>query len=1046
MGVWLAQLWLLSGIASAQFNSTIQGIVRDASDAVVQGAAATVTNTATGVSRQATTSSEGLYRVTNLANGTYNVVIEFEGFRTAERPNVEVGITETVRADFTLEVGSVVDQVTVNESLTQVETESGRISGRIESVKLTELPMNGKNLFSLLAFQPGVTGRGLSGTFRGNQSAQADPFSGETSPSINAGGQDRSSNTFSLDDNITNSPYSNGSNLTPNADSVEEIRVVSNNFSAVDGRGSAARVQIISKAGGNEIHGGLSHYFQNNTLSARNVFESGKVPVFRRNQFGYFVGGPIIKNRTFFFTSYEGLRSSGARGGNITVETPEFRQWVQEARPGSIAAKLLRDFPATVVPTSSFVKLAPDPNHPEYATPPANLNAYGTAAFIPTSIRNGDQFSVRVDHELRPGKDKVFANFYRTHNWALEDIARPYFKRDRPEKSLFFSMNYTHIFSSTMINEFKAGTMRYEGNQEDPPHLEIPRIDVAPLQRFSDNSYPLAWFQYGINFKNIFSIIRSNHAFRMGGEVRRVPTDILNTNNYIPYYVFNSVLSFANDDPLQVTRLVDPVTGDPKTNFQRLRRMEYAGFVEDDWKVTPNFTLNIGLRWELFNPATDADDDYNTFVLGPGGSFPEQLAEGSAQYVKRGVDPDYNNFAPRFGFAWNPGSRGTMAIRGGYGVTYDRPGSFGGYTNNPPLRATVTLGEQFGTDFTYSLGDPSKPFLGYPVDAALRTGLDEHNGIKGVRANTTSVDPDYAIAYVHNWFFGVQREVFKGWVLEADYIGTAGHKLYNNTNVNRYSGDLLDGKFDGYSKSFNQISWVQSNGNSLYQAGTAHLRRSFASGFLFEAAYTMGKVLTDSGNYQDINNRRAEWGPASYDVARRASFVGIWEIPFLKNAKGVVGGILGGWQLSSTAILQSGQALTVTHSASYSRGDFNADGQTGDRPNAPSGSVVSDGLETTDYLTGIFKAADFPKPAPGTSGNLGRGTFRGPGYIQIDASLSKKFAITERVALQVKLDAYNAPNRTNLEDPVTDLNNNNFGKSIEQLNPKAFQAYLRLTF
>jgi hypothetical protein len=1046
LGIWLAQLLLLTGIASAQFNSSIQGVVTDASSAIVPGATVTVTNTATGVARQATTSDDGLYRVTNLGSGSYRVSVEFEGFRTAERPSVVLGITETVRADFALEVGSLVDQVTVNESIAQVETESGRISGRIESIKLTELPMNGKNLFSLLAFQPGVTGRGLSGTFRGAQSAPADSFSGETSPSINAGGQDRSSNTFTLDDNITNSPYTNGTNLTPNADSVEEVRVTANNFSAEDGRGAAARVQIISKSGGNELHGGLSYFFQNNTLSARNVFESGSVPVFRRNQFGYFVGGPIIKNRTFFFTSYEGLRSSGARGGNITVETPEFRAWVQQALPGTIAAQVFRDFPSTVAPTSSFVSLSADSAHPEYVAPPAGMRAYGSASFAPTSIRNGDQFSARIDHELRRGTDKVFVNFYRTHNWSYQDLARPEFNRDRPEKSLFFTMNHTHIFSPTMINEFTAGTMRYEGNQEDPPHLEIPRLTVAPLQPFGDASYPLGWFQYGINFKDVFSVIRSNHAFKVGGEVRRVPLDAINTANYIPNYTFNTVLSFVNDDPLTMTRLVDPVTGDPKTNDLHEVRYEYAAFVEDDWKVRPNLTLNLGMRWEAFMPTTNRDGVYNTFVLGSGTTFAEQLTNGSAEYVKRGVEPDLNNFAPRFGFAWNPGGKGTMAVRGGYGITFDRPGSWGGYVNNPPLRATVTLGEQFGTDFTYSLGDPSKPFHGYPVDPALRTGLDEHNGIRGVRANTISVDPNMATAYLHNWFFGVQREVYKGWILDANYIGTQGHKLYNNTNVNRYAGDLLDGRYTGYSQSFNSVNWVQSNGNSYYHAGTAQLRRPFANGFLFEAAFTMGKAISETGNPQDVSNRRAERGPTDFDVARRASFVGVWEIPFLKNAGGVAGALLGGWQLSGTMVMQSGQALTVTHNASYPRGDFNADGQTGDRPNAPADSLKRDGFETADYLSGIFKAADFPAPAAGTSGNLGRGVFRGPGYIQMDASLTKKFAFTERVGLQVKVDGYNLPNRTNLQDPVTDLNNNNFGKSVEQLNPKAFQAQLRLTF
>lgn len=213
----------------------------------------------------------------------------------------------------------------------------------------------------------------------------------------------------------------------------------------------------------------------------------------------------------------------------------------------------------------------------------------------------------------------------------------------------------------------------------------------------------------------------------------------------------------------------------------------------------------------------------------------------------------------------------------------------------------------------------------------------------------------------------------------------------------------------------------------------------------------MGKVITDSDSdqtalYQDVNDRRAERAPPAFDVARRGSLLGVWEIPLFKGKKGPIGTLLGGWQLAGTMILQTGQPVSVTTTAPWPRGDYNADGTGGDRPNNPAATARRDGFGKSDYLAGIFKSTDFPTPTPGTNGNLGRNTFRGPGYIQTDASLSKKFAVTERVSLQLKLDAYNAPNRVNLLEPVMDLNNNNFGRSVDQLNPKSYQAYLRLTF
>jgi hypothetical protein len=361
------------------------------------------------------------------------------------------------------------------------------------------------------------------------------------------------------------------------------------------------------------------------------------------------------------------------------------------------------------------------------------------------------------------------------------------------------------------------------------------------------------------------------------------------------------------------------------------------------------------------------------------------------------------------------------------------------------------LGERFGNTFTYSLGDPSKPYQGYPVDPALRRGLDSRNGIIGIRSSETTFDPNFATAYVHNWFFGVQQEIRRGWVIELDYIGSAGHKLYKVVNKNRYRGDLLDGVFHGFNPSFSSIDWTESSSNSIYHAATAHLRRPFARGFTFEAVYTMGRVISDADSdqaalYQDVNDRLAERTVTAFDVARRASFLGVWEIPFLARKKGPLGLVLGGWQLSGTMIMQSGQPINVTHGAAYPRGDFNADGSGGDRPNNPAETMKRTGFETADYLRGIFRAPDFPIPTPGTNGNLGRNAFRGPGYIQTDATLSKKFAITERVALNLRLDAFNAPNRINLLEPVGDLNSNNFGRSTDTLPAKSYQVGLRITF
>jgi hypothetical protein len=375
------------------------------------------------------------------------------------------------------------------------------------------------------------------------------------------------------------------------------------------------------------------------------------------------------------------------------------------------------------------------------------------------------------------------------------------------------------------------------------------------------------------------------------------------------------------------------------------------------------------------------------------------------------------------------------------------------YRNSPPLRASVVLGQFFGTpQFTYSLGDPTKPYLGYPVDPALRVGLDSRNGVVGARVSLTAVDPALRSPYVHNWFVGFQRELWGGIVADANYLGSAGRGLHNAYNVNRYVGDLLDGRFDGFNPSFSAINLVRSNSSSDFNGGTVQLRRSFRDGYMLQGAYTFGRAMNDADlavgttNFQDAADLGAEWARAGYDVTHKLAVVGLLEVPFFKSTSGWEHRILGGWQLAGSAILQTGTPLNVTNGASFPNGDYNADGNGGDRPNAPAASVKQSGWSNAEYLSGIFLATDFPKPAPGQNGTLVRNAFRGPGYIDISLSLSKKFAVTPKTSAEVRLDAFNAVNRVNLADPNMDLSNSNFGRSTSQLNPRAFQIGLRLRF
>ena len=1042
-------------LAHAQFSGAIQGTVTDSQKAVVADAIVMVTNIQSGVTREATTSSEGVFRIPSLAPGAYRVEVVKQGFQNAQRDSVSVGISETVRLDFTLDVSGVQESVTVTTNAAVVETEQGRVSGRVDRLQLQEMPLSGRNLYNLIALQPGVTGKGVSASISGGGGAD-DSFAGESAPRINASGQRDEANSYTVDDTSTNGVARGGiTNLTPNTESVEEVRVVSNNFSAVDGRSPGAQVQVITKSGTNQFRGSGSYYFQSDKLSARNVFESS-VPKFDKNQFGYSLGGPILRNELFFFTSYEGLRQSGARGSTFTVETPEFRNFVLQRSPNSIAAQLLRTFAPAVDPNAGFRDLGSPAPGANVIGGPDGIMDVGTAFFVPEGWRRGNQFNARADYELRPGKDRLYGNFYRTNSYAVTGGIRPAFNRPTPNTTHFGNINYTKTFSSSRLNEVRVGVMRLVGLPDVPKHLEIPGIGITGATGFGQSGYPNGWWQTNWHFKDIFTVVKSSHLIKMGGELRQMYGSASNTNNYIPAYSFSSLLNFADDEPLQMTRYVDPRTGEPVTAFSELTQTEWALFIDDDWKVTKNLTINIGLRYENYGTFKDSDGTLRNIVLGSGSTFAAQLAAARVDFVDQFFASDNNNIGPRLGFAWDPTGDGRMSVRGGYGLAYDRLMNLPAenYRHSPPLRATVVLGQQFGTPtFTYSLGDAARPYLGYPVDPALQVGLDERNGVRGARVALTVVDPDLRSPYTHNWFAGVQREIPLGVVAEVNYLGSAGRQLHNAYNVNRFVGDLVsDGVFTGFNPSFASINMVRSNSRANYHGGTLSLRRTFRQGFMLQGAYTFGKAMNDADlavgatAFQDAANIGADYANAGYDVRHKLALVGLWEMPFFRSGTGLAHKLLGGWQLAGSAIMQTGNPINVTNSAAFPRGDFNADGSGGDRPNAPASGVKTSGWSQEEYLTGIFRVADFPVPAPGTNGNLVRNAFRGPGYADVSLSVSKRFNVTPKFNTEVRVDAFNALNRVNLSDPNMDLSNTNFGKSTSQLNTRAIQLGVRLRF
>ena len=1058
-------LFLAIAPAMAQFSSAIQGTVTDASQSAVPDAKVNVKNNATGIVREAVTSVDGFFRVSSLGPGTYTVVVQKTGFATEEQSRVEVANNEVARIDLTLTVGALTEQVNVAETAVLVETEQGRVSGRIGNEQLKELPINGRNILNLVAIQPGIVGRGLSaGLYSGGGS---DTFSGETQPAVYASGQRFEGNNYTLDDTSVNGEARNGvTNIVPNSEATEEVRVVANNFSAVDGRNPGAQVQMISKSGTNQFHAVAAYYFTGNTLAARTIFDPARLPSIRKHLFDFAGGGPIVRNRTFFFISYEGLRQGGAATASTTVWTTQFRDYILQTRPNSKAAYIVKTFAPAAYPTTNLRDIGtPLPGVNVWSTTPLGMPEIGTAFYTPLAFRNANQVSIRVDHELRPGKDRIYGSYFRTTNRTLAGGAFPDFNAATDEYTYYGNLNYTHTFSANKLNELRGGFNQLVGYPDLRPDRNIPGIVITGMSTVSGTSYPNGWWQTSFDFKDVFSWLHANHNLKMGGELRRMRGAAQNTTNYIPSYTFANVLDFADDEPLQMSRLVNPATGVPTTVFSQLRNWEWATFVQDDWKVSRHLTVNLGLRWEVFRTWDDKQNTLSNLVLGSGSGEMERIANGRADHVSQFYPTDYHNFDPRLGFAWDPTGKAKMTIRGGYGIVNDRMATLPieGYRSNPPLKGNVSVGLLLGTpNFTYSFGDTSKPYVGYAVDPTLQIGLDANNGLKGVRVSMQGADPTLRTPYIQNWFLGIQRELPGNTVLEVNYIGSAGHKLFNDINLNRFTGDLLaTGTFHGLNQSFSSLTIIQTGSNSIYNGMTASLKHVFQKAFTLQGNYTFGKAIDDTDGetgstaWQDAWNRKAERALAGFDVRHRLNIVGVWEMPFFKSGNNFAHRVLGGWLMSGVAIMDSGTPVNVTNSAAFklnatktanTGGDYNADGSGGDRPNAPTTSVETVGFSRQQFLTGVLPVADFPAPGLGMDGNLGRNVFRGPGFAQVDVGLDKNFKVGERVNVTLRGEALNIANRPNLQNPSMDLNSVNFGKSTSQYTARLFQVSLRIRF
>lgn len=1079
-------------------QSTVTGTVSDTTGALIPGAEVTLRNVDTNESRMGISNDQGLYRITNLPRGNYEATAEITGFKRAVHSDILVTVGDVVRLDFVLEVGEISESVTVSSEPPQVNTEEGRLSNLVDEKRVVDLPLNGRNALQLMELNPGaISNPGaavLGGTAGGNTTF--------------VNGQRNRANNFLLDGTDNNDQFTAGrASVNPNVDTIQEFRVSANNFSAEYGRNSASVVDVVTKTGSNAFHGSLYEFHRNDALDARTTFTKQVDPL-KLHQFGGTLGGPIIKDRTFFFGSYEGLRQTRAQTQVATVETPEFRQLVAQRFPNSIANLLYTMFPApapttNIQDTGQPVKgLATDSvlntpgvvNDPNYQASSATLYQnvaqntldgipdIGSASIPISETDDRDQFLIRIDHDLS-SNFRFFGRYLYDKQLASDrgSVVRQGFNQPVKQRGHNATLGASWIISPTVINEARFGfSRRLRGLGTENAGVPSIGFDEGVIGFGNFPTNPALFVQNTFHWIDTVSITVGNHAIRFGGELRRIQdnSDFAVSRPGVSFY---SIQDFAMDEPRAISIIgVDPATNTVAGNIRGFRFWETGFFIQDDWKLHPNFTLNLGLRHDWFGRPSEVHNLLTNLIPGPGNDIFERVATATVGQVDQVVPNDLNNFAPRLGFAWDPAGNHKFTIRGGVGVGYDRlfDNSITNIRFNAPFYAfanasPVQVASQAGIPIVYGPYDAN----GNPTGEAIRIDGPNTNLGAGTYPNEGNIigwnpafgtstqslrvpDPATRDSYTTNWFFGTQWQFATDWVLEANYVGNSGKKFGLITNYNTVRGDLYDGSLDRLNSTFGSINFRSLGTSSIYHSGQFSVKKRFSQSFSFQSAYTWGRAIDTGSDVQiggspmDVRAIFLQRAVTDFDVNQRIVFSALWELPFLKTAGGFKQAVLGGWQINSIVSFQTGFPFTVNTSRSYgSGGDFNGDGQNNDRPHTPSFGNLLTGLGRQDYINGLFKASDFPTPARTLNdalGNLGRNTYRGPGYANTDFSLFKNvktpWFTSEGAEVQFRAEFFNLFNRTNLGLPTGNMARGTFGRSTQAFSAREIQLALKLIF